>query len=249
MLASVPPISLVGSAHVPSMERNCFELSTESSTPSLVLLAQAGDDDAFSALYSRHKKRVFLICMRMVHDYSLAEDLAQETFLQVHRKLSSFRGDSAFATWLHRLAVNIVLMHLRKRGLSFVSLDHLMKDVHEEHAGRSFGTRDLTQAGAVDRLTIDRVVATLAPGYRRVFLLHDVVGFNHDEIADILKCSRGNTKSQLHKARRAMRGGLTGQARSDCRSVKDVKDSSTVQTVKCGPGRSAMSSEGSFVQA
>jgi RNA polymerase sigma-70 factor (ECF subfamily) len=242
MLSSVLPISVVGSAHVPSMERRCPRVQTESSTHDLVSLAQTGDEDAFSKLYSRHKKHVFLVCMRMVRDYSLAEDLTQETFLQVHRKLSSFRGDSAFATWLHRLAVNVVLMHLRKRGLSLVSLDNLMKDVPEEHAGRSFGTRDLMQAGVVDRLTIDRAVATLAPGYRSVFLLHDVVGLNHDEIAGMLKCTRGNTKSQLHKARRAMRGALTEQAGVNRESDNAVKGTHLLpaREARCSKGSAAL---------
>ncbi len=177
----------------------------------IVSRAQGGDQEAFSALYKQHKKHVFSICIRMVRDFSLAEDLTQDTFMQVHRKLTSFRGDSGFGTWLHRLAVNTVLMHLRKRALTLVSLDHLMDNVHEERAGRRFGTRDLSQAGAVDRLTINRAVATMAPGYRSVFLLHDVQGFDHGEIASMLKCSSGTTKSQLHKARRVLRGALTTQ--------------------------------------
>jgi RNA polymerase sigma-70 factor (ECF subfamily) len=173
--------------------------------------AQVGDEDAFSELYATNKKHVFSICLRMVRDFSLAEDLTQDTFLQVHRKLASFRGDSVFSTWLHRLAVNTVLMHLRKRALAVVSLDHLMESVPEERAGRSFGTRDLTQAGVIDRLAIDSAIETMAPGYRNVFLLHDIHGFDHGEIASMLDCTCGNTKSQLHKARRAMRGALTAE--------------------------------------
>jgi RNA polymerase sigma-70 factor (ECF subfamily) len=146
--------------------------------------------------------------MRMVRDFSLAEDLTQETFLQLHRKIASFRGESAFTTWLHRLAVNTTLMHLRKRGLSLTSLDYLIAEVPEERAGRDFGTLDLRQAGAIDRLAIDRAVASLAPGYRTVFNLHDVQGFEHGEIASMLNCTRGNTKSQLHKARRILRRAL-----------------------------------------
>jgi RNA polymerase sigma-70 factor (ECF subfamily) len=155
--------------------------------------------------------------MRMVRDFALAEDLTQETFLQVHRKITSFRGDSAFTTWLHRLAVNTVLMHLRKRALTVVSLDHLMENVPEERAGRTFGARDLMQAGVVDRLDIDRAVATMAPGYRNIFLLHDIHGFDHGEIASMLKCTRGNTKSQLHKARRMLRGALSAEGDSTCK--------------------------------
>jgi RNA polymerase sigma-70 factor (ECF subfamily) len=126
--------------------------------------AQAGDRDAFSEICVQHKRRVFSICMNIVHDFSLAEDLSQETFLQVHRKLESFRGKSAFTTWLHRLAVNTVLMHLRKRILPVVSLDQLATDAREEHMGRGFCARDLAQTGTVDRLAIHRAVASIAPG-------------------------------------------------------------------------------------
>ena len=149
--------------------------------------------------------------MRMAPDRSVAEDLVQETFLQVHRKLATFRGDSVFSTWLHRLAVNTVLMYLRKHALPVVSLDYLMENVPEERAGRDFGTRDLAQAGALDRVAIDRAVTTLAPGYRSIFFLHDIQGFRHSEIASMLKCSLGNTKSQLHKARQVLRGALSGE--------------------------------------
>jgi RNA polymerase sigma-70 factor (ECF subfamily) len=145
----------------------------------------------------------------MVHDSSLAEDLTQEAFIQLHRKLATFRGDSAFTTWLHRMTVNIALMHLRKPVLPVVSLDHLMTAIPEEHVGRNFGTCDRRQTGVVDRVAIDRAVATLAPGYRDVFLLHDVHGFEHSEIASMQDCTLGNSKSQLHKARRALRYALT----------------------------------------
>lgn len=174
-----------------------------------VARAQNGDQDAFSDLYLQHRRRVFSVCMRIVRDFSLAEDLTQDTFVQAHRKLASFRGDSVFSTWLHRMAVNTALMHLRKRVLAVVSLDHLMESIPEERAGRSFGTRDLSQAGVVDRLAIDQALATMAPGYRSIFLLHDVQGLDHSEIAAMLKCSCGNTKSQLHKARRVLRKALT----------------------------------------
>lgn len=174
----------------------------------IVARAQSGDSDAFSDLYRQHRRRVFSVCMRIVRDFSLAEDLTQDTFLQAHRKLASFRGDSVFSTWLHRMAVNTALMHLRKRVLAAVSLDQLMESIPEERAGRSFGTRDLMQAGVVDRLAIEQALATMAPGYRSIFLLHDVEGLDHSEIATMLHCSCGNTKSQLHKARRVLRKAL-----------------------------------------
>jgi RNA polymerase sigma-70 factor, ECF subfamily len=147
--------------------------------------------------------------MRMVHDFSLAEDLMQETFVQLNRKLATFRGESAFTTWLHRMTFNIVLMHLRKRALPVVSLNALMTDSSDEHIRRDFGVSDSRLVGVVDRLTIERAVATLPPGYRKIFLLHDVHGFEHREIASIEGCSLGNSKSQLHKARRALRGTLS----------------------------------------
>ena len=213
------PISLLDSTCVPALGCTPPQAQGRRRQTDAVVRAQAGDHDAFSELYLQHKRRVFAICMRMVRDFALAEDLMQETFLQVHRKITSFRGDSAFTTWLHRLAVNTVLMHLRKHSLSVVSLDHLMEDVPEERAGKSFGARDLMQAGVVDRLDIDRAVATMAPGYRSIFLLHDIDGFDHGEIASMLKCTRGNTKSQLHKARRMLRGALTARGGSACKAT------------------------------
>jgi RNA polymerase sigma-70 factor, ECF subfamily len=150
--------------------------------------------------------------MRMVHDSPLAEDLMQETFVQLHRKLATFRGESAFTTWLHRMTFNIVLMHLRKHALTVVSLDNLMTDRSDEHFRRGFGTSDSRLVGVVDRLTIDRAVAGLPPGYRNIFLLHDVHGFQHREIASMEGCSLGNSKSQLHKARRVLRDALRARA-------------------------------------
>ena len=212
MVTPTFPISLLDSTRIPAPGCRRFATPTESHLDEVLVLAQAGDPDAFSKLYLRHKKRVFSICMRMVHDFPLAEDLAQETFIQLHRKLASFRGDSAFTTWLHRMTVNVVLMHLRKRVLPVVSLDQLMTDIPEEHIGRSFGACDRRQTGVVDRVAIDRAVATLAPGYRHFFLLHDVHGLQHREIASMIGCSLGNSKSQLHKARRALRDALSAQA-------------------------------------
>lgn len=206
------PISLLDSTRPPALRGNQMLATPANSRPDGVLaLAQAGDSDAFSKLYLQHRKRVFSLCMRMVHDFSLAEDLTQETFLQLHRKLASFRGESVFTTWLHRMTVNVVLMRLRKRALPVDSLDQMMANTPEEHVGRSFGTRDLAQVGVVDRLAIDRAVATLPPGYRAVYILHDVQGFQHREIADMQACTMGNSKSQLHKARRALRNALSPQ--------------------------------------
>ena len=183
----------------------------------IVALAKAGDHDAFTELYLRHRSYVYSICIRAVRDFSLAEDLTQETFLQLHRKIATFRGESAFTTWLHRMAVNTVLMHVRKRTLFLISLDQLATEVPEESAGRQFGATDLRQSGAIDRLTIERAVACLAPGYRAVFEFYDVQGFEHHEIATKLNCTIGSSKSQLHKARQALRRILEPASRKSVR--------------------------------
>lgn len=171
--------------------------------------AQAGDHAAFAHLYSLHKRRIYSLCLRMVGNSAEAEDLTQEAFLQLHRKIATFRGDSAFSTWLHRLAINVVLMHLRKKGLPFLmSLDEAMEPQHDDGPGRSFGAPDLSLSGSIDRLALERAVGDLPAGYRLIFVLHDVEGYEHNEIAAMLDCSIGNSKSQLHKARLKLRDAL-----------------------------------------
>ena len=211
MVTSAFPLSILDTNCVSAFDADPPQARFPRRQPDAVTRAQAGDPLAFTEIYLLHKRRVLNICTRMVHDLSQAEDLAQEAFVQLHRKLGSFRGDSAFTTWLHRITVNTVLMHLRKRVLPVVSLDEMMTNVLEEHAGREFGARDLAQAGVVDRLALKRAVDTLAPGYRCVYILHDVEGFAHWEIAEMQKCSVGNSKSQLYKARRALRFALGTQ--------------------------------------
>ncbi len=170
--------------------------------------AQAGDHHAFAQIYSLHKRRIYSLCLRMVGNVAEAEDLTQEAFLQLHRKIATFRGDSAFSTWLHRLAINVVLMHLRKKGLSLISLDEAMEPTPEEGPGRSFGAPDLSLAGSIDRLALERAISDLPAGYRLIFVLHDIEGYEHNEIASMLDCSIGNSKSQLHKARLKLRDAM-----------------------------------------
>ena len=170
--------------------------------------AQAGDQRAFAQLYSLHKRRIYSLCLRMVGNTAEAEDLTQEAFLQLYRKIATFRGDSAFSTWLHRLAINVVLMQLRKKGLAVISLDEAMEPAQEERAGRSFGAPDLTLSGAIDRMALERAIDNLPAGYRLIFVLHDIEGYEHNEIASLLDCSIGNSKSQLHKARLKLRDAL-----------------------------------------
>ena len=175
---------------------------------SAISAAQQGDGASFEILYNMHKRRVYSLCLRMLGNVAEAEDLTQEAFLQLHRKIGTFRGDSAFSTWLHRMAVNVVLMHLRKKGLPLVSLEETLEPSQEDGPRKDFGTRDLNLSGSIDRVTLERAVEELPPGYRMVFVLHDVEGYEHNEIAGMLQCSIGNSKSQLHKARMRLRNLL-----------------------------------------
>ena len=167
--------------------------------------AKRGDAAAFEALYGLHKRRVYSLCLRMVGNTAEAEDLTQEAFLQLYRKIATFRGESAFSTWLHRLAVNVVLMHLRKKGLNEVSLDEQLEPQQEDGPKRDIGARDNMLAGSIDRVNLERAIESLPPGYRIIFVLHDVEGYEHNEIAEMMGCSIGNSKSQLHKARMKLR--------------------------------------------
>lgn len=171
----------------------------------------AGDALAFEVLYNLHKRRVYSLCLRMTGNVSEAEDLMQEAFMQLFRKLGTFRGESAFSTWLHRLTVNVVLMHIRKKGIEEIPLEPDMEDENQDLPKREYGGVDLNLMGAVDRVTLEQAIAELPKGYRMIFLLHDVEGYEHNEIADIVGCSIGNSKSQLHKARMKLRDILKGK--------------------------------------
>jgi RNA polymerase sigma-70 factor (ECF subfamily) len=174
-------------------------------TSDLVKRAQEGDSEAFAALFHAHKARIYSVCLRMTNNAAEAEDLTQDAFLQVFRKISSFRGDSAFSTWLHRISVNTVLMHFRKKSLSQVSLDEPYSNEDGSKMRREFGTHDTDLTGCVDRISLARAMTELPPGYRSIFLLHEVEGYEHKEIAEMLGCSVGNSKSQLHKAKLRIR--------------------------------------------
>jgi RNA polymerase sigma-70 factor, ECF subfamily len=167
--------------------------------------AAGGDMEAFEALYERHSRRVYSLCLRMTQNASEAEDLAQEVFIQLFRKVGSFRGDSAFTTWLHRMTVNQVLMHFRKRS---VKLEQTTEE-GETPVQIVKGTENPNQMPVVDRIALDKAIAQLPPGYKAVFTLHDVEGHEHEEISKILGCSVGTSKSQLHKARMKLRGLLS----------------------------------------
>jgi RNA polymerase sigma-70 factor (ECF subfamily) len=186
------------------------DIATEQQQQSDYELAQAassGDMRSFETLYERHHRRVYSLCLRMTQNTAEAEDLAQEVFIQLFRKIGSFRGESAFTTWLHRLTVNQVLMHFRKKG---VRLEQTTDD-GETPVQVVRGTENPGSMPVVDRIALDKAISQLPPGYRTVFLLHDVEGHEHEEIARMLGCSVGTSKSQLHKARMKLRGLLRQQ--------------------------------------
>jgi RNA polymerase sigma-70 factor (ECF subfamily) len=168
--------------------------------------AQSGDEAMFELLYRRHSQRVYAVCLRMLKDPAEAEDLTQEAFLLLFRKIHTFRGESAFSTWLHRLAVNRVLMCLRRKSLPAVSLDEPL-DANEPNGPPAIdlGCRDSILEGSLDRINLERCIRRLPTGYRTILVLHDVQGYKHQEIAKIMGRSVGDSKSQLHKARAQLR--------------------------------------------
>ena len=176
--------------------------------------AQTGDAEAFEFLYQMHCRRVYALCMRMTGNPAEAQDLTQDAFLQLFRKISSFRGESSFSTWLHRLTVNVVLMRFRRKRHPEVSLDEPGASGDDPTPlAFEIGEPDLRVRGTLDRVMLDRAIKQLPAGYKVMFVLHDIQGYAHEEIAQILGCSIGNSKSQLHKARLRMRELLTSRIR------------------------------------
>jgi len=191
-------------ADVESEEKIENEPLADASTSSDLILTQSaakGDMKAFEEIYNRHHRRVYSLCLRMLQNTAEAEDLTQEVFIQLYRKIGSFRGDSAFTTWLHRLTVNQVLMHFRKRTVKFE------KTTEEGETPVQIvpGTENSGKMPIVDKIALENAIAQLPTGYKNVFVLHDVEGYEHEEVAKILGCSVGTSKSQLHKARLKMR--------------------------------------------
>jgi RNA polymerase sigma-70 factor, ECF subfamily len=184
----------------------------------VVRLAQRGDANAFERVYRLHSRKIYNLCLRMVGNATEAEDLTQDVFLQVLRKIGTFRGESAFSTWLHRMSVNIVLMRFRKKPIAQTSLETITNPEEESSASpQEFGGPDLRLNGVIDGITLQAAINELAPGSKAMFILHDIQGYKHDEIAEIFGCSIGNSKSQVHKARMRLRQLLRKPARHKTR--------------------------------
>jgi RNA polymerase sigma-70 factor (ECF subfamily) len=168
----------------------------------------AGDIAAFEELYKRHFRRVYALCLRMTGSPEEAEDLTQEVFTHLFKTVGSFRGESAFTTWLHRLTVNQVLMHFRRRK----SRPEFTTEEGETPVQIVQGTENQNRMPVVDRIILENAISKLPPGYRSVFVLHDIEGHEHGEIAEMLGISEGTSKSQLHKARLKLRDLIRQQA-------------------------------------
>ena len=164
----------------------------------LVRLARQGDADAFRALYEAHVGRVFALCLRLAGERGQAEELTQDVFVRVWRQLDSFRGESAFGTWLHRVAVNEVLGRFRARGRRSRHETAEDLDQYDPPAAR----------GGPPPIDLEAAIARLPPGARQVFVLYDVEGFRHEEIATLTGIAIGTSKAQLHRARRLLRESL-----------------------------------------
>ena len=181
----------------------------DADTPDIELcrLATAGNIAAFELLYQKYHRRTYNLCLRMTSNQTEAEDLTQDVFIQLFRKIGSFRGDSAFSTWLHRLTVNQVLMHFRRRSVK----NERTSDDGEMPEQTVTGSANPNKMQVVDRIALKNAIAELPNGYRRVFILHDIEGFEHEEVGRIMGISVGTSKSQLHKARLKLRGLLIKQ--------------------------------------
>jgi len=197
------------STSVPVFQSSAPLEPVKADTPDFELtkLAASGNIAAFELLYKRYHRRTYSLCLRMTNSQTESEDLTQEVFIQLFRKIGSFRGESAFSTWLHRLTVNQVLMHFRRRS---VKNEKTSEDgeIPEQIVP---GTENQAKMPVLDRIALTRAIEQLPPGYKSAFVLHDVEGYEHEEVARILGISVGTSKSQLHKARLKLRGLLIKQ--------------------------------------
>jgi RNA polymerase sigma-70 factor (ECF subfamily) len=183
-------------------------LAAKNSEAEAIEGAKRGDGDCFALLYSLHKRRVYSLCLRMLGNVEAAEDSTQEAFLQLYRKIDGFRGESAFYSWLHRLTVNVVLMGHRRKTLAEVPLDEPVSPSADDGPMKEYGSDDQVLITSIDRIHLQRAIDSLPPGYRTFFVLRDIEGYEYHEIAELVGCSLGNTKSQVHKARMRLRRWL-----------------------------------------
>jgi RNA polymerase sigma-70 factor (ECF subfamily) len=181
---------------------------TGSSDYALTRRAARGDAEAFEELYRLHHRRVYTLCLRMTQNEAEAEDITQDIFIVLLHKAGDYRAEASFTTWLHRMTVNQVLMHFRRKK---AKREEQAEDDGREEACAPRGAAGARPAQLIDRITLEDALARLPPGYRAAFVLHDVEGYEHEEVARLLGCAVGTSKSQLHKARTKLRKLLKGQ--------------------------------------
>src|SRR5262249_47320940 len=169
----------------------------------LIRRAQNGDAAAFEHLYRLHSRRVYSVCLRILRNAADAEDVTQQVFLILFRKIGTFCGASRLSTWLHRVTVNAALMHLRRKRVGEARTENF-----ESEALPVLASFDRSMEGTADRINLRRALQKLPAGCRRMFLLHVVLGYEHQEIARLESCSVGCSKSQVHKARKRLQGLL-----------------------------------------
>jgi len=208
-----------------SRERKLEKLDRISLAETIELVRQ-GDTEAFEPIYTNYFGLVHSICLRMLRDPVEAEDVAQDTFVHLLRKIHMFRGESAFSSWLYRLTTNLVLMRFRRRNRKLSSLDEFLDDEDEGSAYREIGGPDLRLAGLFDRINLQAAIDVLPEGYKAAFILHDVHGYEHREIAQMCGYSAGNSKSQLHKARMRLRKLLREAEYSSMPASRGITDHS-----------------------
>jgi RNA polymerase sigma-70 factor (ECF subfamily) len=218
-------------ASSPASSHQKQESLSKETEAEIVVLAQTGDAEAFEHLYRVHSRRVYALCFRMTRNPSLAEDLTQEAFLQVFRKIRSFRGKSAFSTWLYRLAFNMVLMKRRIKKFNEVSFEELCKMEGDNLPIEQIGRWDARVLGALDRITLEDALKELPRGYRKIFMLHEVLGYEHQEIAKALGCAIGTSKSQLHKARMYLRKILQNGNRTNPLSNQPIEAARSISGI------------------
>ena len=168
-----------------------------------IRLVRQGDSEAFAVIYRNHSKFVHRICLRMLRDRAEAEDAAQDVFVLLFLKINTFRGESAFSSWLYRLTTNVVLMRFRTNKRFWRLPRKHRQDIIDPY--REMDVPDLQAASLFSRIDLQAAIDVLPKGYKAAFILHDVQGYRHNEIAAFLGCSEGNSKSQLHKARMRLR--------------------------------------------
>jgi RNA polymerase sigma-70 factor (ECF subfamily) len=193
------------------MKESINTLTMQMSEAEAIEKAQNGDVGGYEALYHMHKRQVYALCLRFSGNASDAEDLTQEVFLQVYRKISGFRGDAKFGSWIYRVAANFGLMFTRRRRLEQISLSAL-PETESNSASSNWGSRSSAGSLPLERVALGRALTSLPPSRMNVVLLHDIRGYTHSEVGQCLGVAAGTSRSQLYRAHMVLRSILRGSS-------------------------------------